>query len=89
MSADHAMSATSHRWVALLRGVNVGRANRIAMADLRALVEALGGLDAPTLLTSGSVVFDRPEADARPLRAALEMARSAPGSSRHWFETHQ
>jgi uncharacterized protein (DUF1697 family) len=33
------------RWptfVALLRGINVGRAKRVAMADLRALVEGLG-----------------------------------------------
>ena len=30
------------RWVALLRGINVGRAKRVAMADLRAAVEGLG-----------------------------------------------
>ena len=28
--------------VALIRGINVGRAKRVAMADLRALVEDLG-----------------------------------------------
>ena len=43
--------------VALLRGVNVGRARRIAMADLRALVEGLGYRDVVTLLNSGNVVF--------------------------------
>jgi uncharacterized protein (DUF1697 family) len=68
------MSATSHRWVALLRGVNVGRANRIAMADLRALVEALGGQQVRTLLASGNVVFDHGEEDAASLRNAIEMA---------------
>ena len=45
------------RQVALLRGINVGRAKRIAMADLRALVEGLGYRDVSTLLNSGNVVF--------------------------------
>jgi uncharacterized protein (DUF1697 family) len=43
--------------VALLRGINVGRAKRVAMADLRALVESLGYGDVRTLLNSGNVVF--------------------------------
>jgi len=46
--------------VALLRGVNVGRAKRVAMADLRALVEGLGYTEARTLLNSGNVVFTAP-----------------------------
>ena len=49
---------TSHRHVALLRGVNVGRAKRVAMADLRALVESLGYTGVRSLLNSGNVVFD-------------------------------
>jgi len=44
--------------VALLRGINVGTAKRVAMADLRALVEDLGYRNARTLLNSGNVVFD-------------------------------
>jgi uncharacterized protein (DUF1697 family) len=43
--------------VALLRGINVGRAKRVAMADLRALVEQLGYTDVRTMLNSGNVVF--------------------------------
>ena len=46
--------------VALLRGVNVGRAKRVAMADLRALVEGLGYTEVRTLLNSGNVVFAAP-----------------------------
>lgn len=46
--------------VALLRGINVGKAKRVAMADLRALVEALGYRDVRTLLNSGNVVFGLP-----------------------------
>jgi uncharacterized protein (DUF1697 family) len=47
--------------VALLRGVNVGTAKRVAMADLRALVEGLGYTDVKTLLNSGNVVFSVPK----------------------------
>jgi uncharacterized protein (DUF1697 family) len=47
--------------VALLRGINVGKAKRVAMADLRALVESLGYGDVRTLLNSGNVVFSAPE----------------------------
>ena len=43
--------------VALLRGINVGRAKRIAMADLRLLFEELGFTDVRTVLNSGNVVF--------------------------------
>ena len=46
--------------VALLRGVNVGAAKRVAMADLRALVEGLGYGGVRTLLNSGNVVYDAP-----------------------------
>lgn len=45
------------RCVALFRGINVGTAKRIAMADLRALFERLGYRDVRTLLNSGNVVF--------------------------------
>jgi len=48
------------RFVALLRGVNVGKAKRVAMADLRALLESLGYGDVRTLLNSGNAVFDGP-----------------------------
>jgi uncharacterized protein (DUF1697 family) len=49
--------AKTGRQVALLRGINVGRAKRVAMADLRALVADLGYRDVRTLLNSGNVVF--------------------------------
>ena len=48
------------RHVALIRGINVGRAKRVAMADLRALVGDLGYGDVRTLLNSGNVVFSVP-----------------------------
>ena len=45
------------RFVALLRGVNVGRANRVPMAELRGLLEAQGYGDVRTLQNSGNAVF--------------------------------
>ena len=51
------MAAGETRMVALLRGVNVGKAKRVAMADLRGLVADLGYHDVTTLLNSGNVVF--------------------------------
>ncbi len=45
------------RLVALIRGINVGRAKRVPMAKLRALVVHLGYTDVRTLLNSGNVVF--------------------------------
>ena len=68
------MSAKSRTRVALLRGVNVGRAKRIAMADLRALVAGLGYGDVRTLLNSGNVVFRAPSAVRGDPAARIERA---------------
>jgi uncharacterized protein (DUF1697 family) len=48
------------REIALLRGINVGKAKRVSMADLKALVERLGYKEVRTLLNSGNVVFTVP-----------------------------
>jgi uncharacterized protein (DUF1697 family) len=45
------------RYVALFRGINVGKAKRIAMVDLRALLGKLGCTDVQTLLNSGNAIF--------------------------------
>jgi uncharacterized protein (DUF1697 family) len=62
------------RQVALIRGINVGRAKRVAMADLRALVENLGYDDVRTLLNSGNVVFTTRRAAAGDAAARIEKA---------------
>src|SRR5262249_28333604 len=49
-------------------------AKRVAMADLRALVEALGYTDVRTLLNSGNVVFTTPAAAADDAAARIEEA---------------
>jgi len=46
------------RFVALLRGVNVGKAKRVPMADFRDLLTGLGYTRVATLLNSGNAVFD-------------------------------
>jgi uncharacterized protein (DUF1697 family) len=59
--------------IALLRGINVGRAKRVAMADLRALLEELGYEDVRTLRNSGNVVLSRtaPDEPAARIEEAL------------------
>lgn len=46
------------RYVALLRGVNVGAGARVPMKSLKALFEDLGFDDVATYLNSGNVAFD-------------------------------
>lgn len=61
------------RYVALFRGINVGKAKRIAMADLRALLGKLGYTDVATLLNSGNALFTGPTSTkhAEKIRAAV------------------
>lgn len=70
-------ASAAPRAVALLRGVNVGRAKRVAMADLRALVEGLGYGDVRTLLNSGNVVFSVPAKARGDHAARIEAALAA------------
>lgn len=46
------------RRIVLLRGINVGKANRMSMADLRAALEAAGCTDVRTYVQSGNAVVD-------------------------------
>ena len=46
------------KYVALLRGINVGTGARVPMKTLKALFERLGLSDVVTYLNSGNVVFD-------------------------------
>jgi uncharacterized protein (DUF1697 family) len=60
--------------VALLRGINVGGNNKIAMADLRDVVASLGHTDVSTYIQSGNVLFTARETDTDALAADLERA---------------
>ena len=58
---------SSTRYVALLRGINVGGRNKVPMAELRAAFEAAGHTDVTTYIQSGNVLFgsSAPRATAR------------------------
>lgn len=52
------------REIALFRGINVGRAKRVAMADLRRLAADLGFGEVSTLLNSGNLIYTAPRRGA-------------------------
>jgi uncharacterized protein (DUF1697 family) len=59
-------------YIALLRGINVGRAKRLAMADLRDLLEGLGYKNARTVLNSGNAIFEANRSTASKLAQSIE-----------------
>jgi uncharacterized protein (DUF1697 family) len=61
-------------WVALLRGINVGKHNRIPMAALRETLEAFGCEDVQTYIASGNVVFRHERAGREKLAKDLQKA---------------
>ena len=61
------------RYVALLRGINVGGRTLIKMAELRSCVEALGLDDVSTYIASGNLLFDS-DRDAAELEREIERA---------------
>ena len=62
------------RYVALLRGINVGGKTLIKMADLKECVESLGLENVSTFIASGNVLFDARSRDAAKLERAIESA---------------
>ena len=46
------------KYLALLRGINVGGKNIIKMADLKAAFEEMGLNDVQTYIQSGNVIFN-------------------------------
>jgi uncharacterized protein (DUF1697 family) len=61
------------RYVALLRGINVGGRNKVAMADLRAAFEDTGYSAVSTYIQSGNVLFEA-ATPAKGLEADIEAA---------------
>jgi uncharacterized protein (DUF1697 family) len=60
------------RYVALLRGINVGGRTLVKMADLKACFEQLGFEGVSTYIASGNVLFDSDEDDAAGLVTTIE-----------------
>ena len=61
------------RFLALLRGINVGGNNKIPMAELRALSGEIGWKNAQTYIQSGNLIFEAAGTSAA-LEADLERA---------------
>jgi uncharacterized protein (DUF1697 family) len=61
----------------LLRGINVGGHNKVAMADLRDIAARLGHTDVATYIQSGNLVFTSGVSNAAALADALEAAIAA------------
>lgn len=67
------MTANQRKFIALLRGINVGGHNKLPMAELRALCTELGWVDTRTYIQSGNLVFTAP-GTAAGLETVLEHA---------------
>ena len=61
-------------YIGLLRGINVGGNNMVAMADLRDMMTKIGFSDVKTLLQSGNVVFRAAAKAPAKLESQLEAA---------------
>lgn len=62
------------RYVALLRGVNLGPRNRVPMKRLAELFRQAGCADVRTVIASGNVIFDAPATLAKKVPALISQA---------------
>ncbi len=62
------------KYVALLRGINVGGNNKVEMKKLKALFESLGFDDVVTYINSGNVVFGSKKVSPKTLAKKIETA---------------
>ena len=65
------------RYIAILRGINVGTGRKVPMADLKKLCESLGLKNVQTYIQSGNLVFELAQPEPIPaLETRLQMAFS-------------
>jgi len=62
------------KYVAFLRGVNVGGNTKVPMDDLKKAFSSLGFTDVATILNSGNVIFTSSESDVQTLSKTIEEA---------------
>lgn len=62
------------KYLALLRGINVGGNNKVAMSELRECFEELGFTNVSTYINSGNIFFETAEADEAELVKRCEAA---------------
>lgn len=71
--SSYSTAMTDTRYLALFKGINVGKAKRIAMADLRRVLGDLGYGEVATHLQSGNAVFTA-TGNASAVAAAVQTA---------------
>lgn len=64
----------TERYVAFLRGINVGGKTTVSMDALRTCFEGLGFTDVKTYINSGNVLFKAGSYDPRQLESIIEPA---------------
>lgn len=62
------------KYIALLRGINVGGKNKISMQELKMIFEDNGYKDVVTYINSGNVIFSSRNDDEREIRKRCELA---------------
>jgi uncharacterized protein (DUF1697 family) len=62
------------KYVAFLRGINVGGKNKIKMETLREICAALGFSNVKTYINSGNIIFETGETSDKSLAAKIETA---------------
>ncbi len=62
------------KYVAFLRGINVGGKNKVKMETLREVCASLGFENVKTYINSGNVIFETRETDDKKLAAKIENA---------------
>lgn len=60
------------KYLALLRGINVGGNKKVDMASLKEVFESLGFTDVSTYINSGNVIFESDNDDFSHIESALE-----------------
>lgn len=60
------------KYIALLRGINIGRSKRIKMADLVKTLESLGFKNIKTYLQSGNVIFEYDSSNISEIEGSIE-----------------
>ncbi|MEZ4194988.1 MAG: DUF1697 domain-containing protein [Candidatus Paceibacterota bacterium] len=60
------------KYVALLRGINVGGNNKVEMTKLKVCFESLGYNNVITYINSGNIIFETKKTDTKKLTEEIE-----------------
>ncbi|MFD2036182.1 DUF1697 domain-containing protein [Belliella marina] len=66
------MNPISNKYIAFLRGINVGGHHKVPMKDLALYMEQLGFTNVITILNSGNIIFDSNENNIKVIEDQLE-----------------